>query len=81
MGYAFAYPLVRIIAKVPVGSYTHYPTIRFVMVSTAGLRILELTSNGGISTDMLHRVKSRQAGHTNQSLVAKSLLLTYAKLA
>lgn len=36
MGYAFAYPLIRIIAKVPVGSYTHYPTIRFVNISMTG---------------------------------------------
>ncbi|KAL8280917.1 hypothetical protein RQP46_006596 [Phenoliferia psychrophenolica] len=33
-----------------------------------------------ISTDMLHRVKSRQSGHTNKSTVAKSLVLTYLKL-
>jgi len=28
MGYAFAYPLVKWLLGVPVGSYTHYPTIR-----------------------------------------------------
>lgn len=28
MGYAFAYPVVKYLCQVPVGSYTHYPTIR-----------------------------------------------------
>lgn len=28
MGYAFAYPLVRYVCRMPVASYTHYPTIR-----------------------------------------------------
>lgn len=32
MGYAWSYPLVRLLAgkKVPIGAYVHYPTIRFV---------------------------------------------------
>lgn len=28
MGYAFTYPLVKYLCRVPVASYTHYPTIR-----------------------------------------------------
>lgn len=29
MGYAFTYPAVRLFQKkLPIGSYTHYPTIR-----------------------------------------------------
>lgn len=28
MGYAFAYPLIKVLCRVPIGSYTHYPTIR-----------------------------------------------------
>ncbi|GJN92854.1 hypothetical protein Rhopal_005894-T1 [Rhodotorula paludigena] len=60
MGYAFAYPLVKWMYDIPVGSYTHYPTI---------------------STDMLARVRFRQAGHTNRSSVASSALLSRAKLA
>ncbi|BGP56869.1 hypothetical protein JCM8202_002927 [Rhodotorula sphaerocarpa] len=32
MGYAFAYPLVRYVCRVPVASYTHYPTISTDMV-------------------------------------------------
>lgn len=28
MGYAFAYPVIKTLCRVPVGSYTHYPTIR-----------------------------------------------------
>ncbi|SCV73700.1 BQ2448_6130 [Microbotryum intermedium] len=27
MGYAFTYPLIRHLGQIPVGSYTHYPTI------------------------------------------------------
>lgn len=30
MGYAFAYPLVKYLCRIPVASYTHYPTIRCV---------------------------------------------------
>ncbi|GAA5946543.1 hypothetical protein JCM3775_004454 [Rhodotorula graminis] len=59
MGYAFAYPLVKWLLGVPVGSYTHYPTI---------------------STDMLSRVRSRTAGHTNPSSIASSAVLSRAKL-
>ncbi|KAI5480410.1 UDP-Glycosyltransferase/glycogen phosphorylase [Pseudohyphozyma bogoriensis] len=59
MGYAFTYPLVRWIAGVPIGSYTHYPTI---------------------STDMLNRVQSRKAGHTNTSFIANSFVMTHFKL-
>ncbi|GAA5886702.1 hypothetical protein JCM6882_005863 [Rhodosporidiobolus microsporus] len=59
MGYAFAYPLVRYLCRIPVGSYTHYPTI---------------------STDMLQRVRLRQAGHTNPSHVARSWVLSSLKL-
>jgi hypothetical protein len=29
---------------------------------------------------MLHRVQSRKAGHTNNSVVARSAVLTYLKL-
>ncbi|KAM0748153.1 UDP-Glycosyltransferase/glycogen phosphorylase [Meredithblackwellia eburnea MCA 4105] len=59
MGYAFPYPFVRYFCKIPVGSYTHYPTI---------------------STDMLRRVRNREAGHTNTNAVAKSALLSSFKL-
>ncbi|GAA5825292.1 hypothetical protein JCM11251_006924 [Rhodosporidiobolus azoricus] len=60
MGYAFSYPLVKyLLPTVPIGSYTHYPTI---------------------STDMLNRVRLRQAGHTNPSHVARSRLLSTLKL-
>ncbi|BGP18198.1 asparagine-linked glycosylation protein [Rhodosporidiobolus nylandii] len=60
MGYAFAYPLIRLLLpSVPIGSYTHYPTI---------------------STDMLSRVRNRQAGHTNPSRVARSWVLSTGKL-
>ncbi|GAA5977613.1 hypothetical protein JCM10908_005038 [Rhodotorula pacifica] len=60
MGYAFTYPLVKYLCRIPVASYTHYPTI---------------------STDMLDRVRSRLAGHTNSSLVARSRFLSTLKLA
>ncbi|GAA5940523.1 alpha-1,2-mannosyltransferase ALG11 [Sporobolomyces koalae] len=59
MGYAFTYPLVKYVCRIPVASYTHYPTI---------------------STDMLDRVRTRQAGHTNDAVVSKSRLLTTLKL-
>ncbi|GAA5883282.1 hypothetical protein JCM3774_001749 [Rhodotorula dairenensis] len=59
MGYAFTYPVVKYSCRIPVASYTHYPTI---------------------STDMLDRVRTRRAGHTNASLVATSRVLSALKL-
>lgn len=76
MGYAFAYPVVRKLCRVPVGSYTHYPTIR--SASSLVLPCASLTHPR--STDMLRRVQSRQAGHTNTSAVARSYILTHLKL-
>ena len=32
MGYAFTFPLVPLLAGIPVGSYVHYPTISPKMV-------------------------------------------------
>ncbi|GAA6054532.1 hypothetical protein JCM3770_005832 [Rhodotorula araucariae] len=60
MGYALTYPMIKWLYGIPVGSYTHYPTI---------------------STDMLSRVRSRTAGHTNPASVASSVTLSRAKLA
>ncbi len=59
MGYAFTFPIVQLIAPIPVGAYVHYPTI---------------------STEMLRRVTTRQAGVTNSSLVSSSSFLTRVKL-
>jgi alpha-1,2-mannosyltransferase len=58
MGYAFTFPVVQILAKIPVGAYVHYPTI---------------------STDMLKRVKSRQAGVTNSDSISSSATLSSFK--
>ncbi|GAA5902944.1 alpha-1,2-mannosyltransferase ALG11 [Sporobolomyces salmoneus] len=59
MGYSMTYPLVKYLYRIPILSYTHYPTI---------------------STDMLERVSNRESGHTNQSLVSQSRILTTLKL-
>lgn len=85
MGYAFAYPIIKTLCRVPVGSYTHYPTIRWADTLALGDADLPcLTTDSSLShfnsTDMLRRVHSRQAGHTNTSAVAKSAILTYLKL-
>lgn len=58
MGYAFTFPVVEILAKIPAGAYVHYPTI---------------------STDMLKRVKSRQAGVTNSDSISSSATLSSFK--
>ena len=59
MGYAFTYPSVSWLARIPVGAYVHYPTI---------------------STDMLARVRSRQAWHTNDDRICSSTVLSRMKL-
>lgn len=32
MGYAFTYPVVHYLAHTKIATYTHYPTIRFVLL-------------------------------------------------
>ena len=36
MGYAFTFPLVKYLCRIPVASYTHYPTIRCVHSTPPG---------------------------------------------
>ncbi|GAA5985355.1 hypothetical protein JCM11641_006375 [Rhodosporidiobolus odoratus] len=54
-----------------------YPLIRYLLPSVS---IASYTHYPTISTDMLRRVRLRQAGHTNPSRVAKSWLLSSLKL-
>lgn len=86
MGYAFTFPIVKLVAgwNVPIGAYIHYPTIR--SVTTLGLAAswpTELTTapshTFANSTDMLSRVQNRQGTHTNTA-VAKSALRSFIKL-
>ena len=48
MGYAFTFHVVRLLAGVPVGAYTHYPTIstdmlaRVAIVDFAGNTLLDV---------------------------------------
>lgn len=53
-----------------------YPLVRYLCKTP----IASYTHYPTISTDMLRRVQSREAGHTNTSSVAKSSVLTYMKL-
>lgn len=66
MGFAFTFFVVKFVLGwfTPIGAYVHYPTIRSVLtVSNEAVRImLTLVVH---STDMLERVKSRKATHTN----------------
>jgi alpha-1,2-mannosyltransferase len=59
MGYAFTYPLVSLLARIPIGAYIHYPTI---------------------STDMLDRVRLREAWHTNDERISSSAILSMMKI-
>lgn len=88
MGYAFTYPLVKYLCRIPVASYTHYPTIRCERSTPLGplrdpvlFSMLTYVRTLVHSTDMLERVRSRRAGHTNSSIVARSRLLSALKLA
>ncbi|KAJ2256001.1 asparagine-linked glycosylation protein [Coemansia sp. RSA 454] len=59
VGFAFTYPLVSMLSsRIPVVSYTHYPTI---------------------SSDMQTLVSSREAGVSNDPVVANSQMLTELK--
>ncbi|GAA5853864.1 hypothetical protein JCM9279_005749 [Rhodotorula babjevae] len=58
MGYAFAYPLVKWLLGVPVGSYTHYPTISTDMLSRVRARTAGHTNPSSIaSSAVLSRAK------------------------
>jgi alpha-1,2-mannosyltransferase len=59
MGYAFTYPFVSLLVRVPIEAYVHYQTL---------------------STDMLTRVRSRQAWHTNDDQISSSAVLSWMKL-
>ncbi|KDE06840.1 hypothetical protein MVLG_02876 [Microbotryum lychnidis-dioicae p1A1 Lamole] len=48
MGYAFTYPLIRHLGRIPVGSYTHYPTI-----STDMLRRVSERKQGHTNTSFV----------------------------
>ncbi|GAA5931002.1 hypothetical protein JCM1841_005453 [Sporobolomyces salmonicolor] len=64
MGYAFAYPLIKHMCRIPVGSYTHYPTI-----STDMLRRVELRQAGHTNPS-----------HVARSWVLSTLKLWYYRL-
>jgi alpha-1,2-mannosyltransferase len=59
MGYAFTFNLIKLLGRVNVGAYVHYPTI---------------------SHEMLARVRSRQHGYTNSSMISSSAVLSQGKL-
>ncbi|GAA5874450.1 hypothetical protein JCM1840_000784 [Sporobolomyces johnsonii] len=64
MGYAFVYPLIKQLCRIPVGSYTHYPTI-----STDMLRRVELRQAGHTNPS-----------HVARSWVLSTLKLWYYRL-
>ncbi|BGP09845.1 GDP-Man:Man(3)GlcNAc(2)-PP-Dol alpha-1,2-mannosyltransferase [Rhodotorula toruloides] len=45
MGYAFAYPLVKYLCRIPVASYTHYPTISTDMLHRVSSRLSTHTNS------------------------------------
>ncbi|GAA5820517.1 hypothetical protein JCM10212_005196 [Sporobolomyces blumeae] len=58
MGYAFAYPLVRYLCRIPVASYTHYPTISTDMVSRVERRLAGHTNPSIVAgSTVLSRIK------------------------
>ncbi|KAK4048170.1 asparagine-linked glycosylation protein [Microbotryomycetes sp. JL221] len=58
MGYAFAYPLVNALCKVPVGSYTHYPTISIDMLRRVQSREIGHTNAAAVAhSSVLSTVK------------------------
>lgn len=52
----------------------------YPLAKWAGLNVASYTHYPTISTDMLRRVESRQAGHSNSSAVARSFLKSEAKM-
>ncbi|GEM10256.1 mannosyltransferase [Rhodotorula toruloides] len=50
MGYAFAYPLVKYLCRIPVLSYTHYPTISTSMIHRVSSRLSTHTNSSFIAS-------------------------------
>ncbi|BGP33837.1 asparagine-linked glycosylation protein [Rhodotorula toruloides] len=50
MGYAFAYPLVKFLCRIPVASYTHYPTISTDMLHRVSSRLSTHTNSTVIAS-------------------------------
>lgn len=73
MGYAFTFPLVRWLRLRPIVRLQ--PNVR-----AAATPIGAYVHYPTISTDMLKRVKDRQAGVTNQASVSNSSFRTWVKL-
>ena len=83
MGYAFTYPVVHYLTHVKIATYTHYPTIRCVIIEklllymkTLSLMII-MPFN---SSDMLQRVYERRRQYNNDSKLAASTIWTSGKL-
>ena len=53
MGYAFTFHVVRLLAGVPVGAYTHYPTISTDMLARVKERRQWHTNTGAISSSVV----------------------------
>ncbi|ORY76869.1 hypothetical protein BCR35DRAFT_325608 [Leucosporidium creatinivorum] len=49
MGYAFAYPVIKTLCRVPVGSYTHYPTISTDMLRRVHYRQAGHTNTSAVA--------------------------------
>lgn len=53
MGYAFTFPVVSLLGNIPVGAYTHYPTISTTMLSRVKSRSAGHTNSQAISSSAL----------------------------
>ncbi|KAH9932777.1 mannosyltransferase [Epithele typhae] len=53
MGYAFTFPVVSLLGNIPVGAYTHYPTISTTMLSRVKARSAGHTNSEAISSSVI----------------------------
>lgn len=59
MGYAFTFPLVRLIAgsQIAIGSYTHYPTVSADMVKRVKARTVGVENGGAAKSWARTKIK------------------------
>lgn len=59
MGYAFTFPLVRLIAgsQIAIGSYTHYPTVSADMVKRVKERTMGVENGGAAKSWARTKIK------------------------
>lgn len=79
-GFAFTYPVAKLLAGCRVATYTHYPTITTVRDWRAAVPRIPAKADAWRRQDMVGRVIQRRPSYNNDERVTGSLTLSTFKL-